>query len=573
MWGYQAHFRTSVRFAANAALEAIGFSGDPIVFLVGFRVAGQHAFDVCVEPETGPYAPSDFANVAARSEELYAANPESTIWHSAGHVHEARHRALRDKMRAEAISEVFRKHHAGTGRTYFTSYSSRIADYEVHVVLGIWSEALENVPQLRTTRRERFDVTPSLVHALIDDILHRAATTLYLPDAGSNLHALGAASTEVVRSATERFVRTVLICAGFWFGNDIDGILSAISALPYEGRFGIGKLVLAKQDDKAVEVLIQLKQPIKIRHMRAVRKLMEAGGAASELLVAELDMSGKVYGLGRVRDGYDESSETVFGVSILGRGAWDLMHGQTRLLSVRDGLAQLPTHVLDVDAFKDAVERLIPGADANILERLAQVVAENDHGAMLVVSSNAAGEASRLSPQAWAVEPTLLSDDLVRQLTAMDGAILVDGEGRCHAIGVILDGQAAGKGDPARGSRFNNAVRYLNSDPPPAVIVVYSADGSIDVLPRLEPRVKQSSVAAAVEHYVRVAAERPPDLAVVSDAWDAVKAFRFYLSADQCNRANQARDAVSRWRRENTMIEVIEADLTPDPDMNATYWL
>lgn len=121
MWGYQPHFRTSATSGTESALNAIGFRGDPRVILVGFRVAGNHAFDVCIEPEDGPHSPSDFADIAVRAEELYRENPESQIWHSVAHVHEARHRALRDEMRAEAVAEVLQSHPADESRTFFES--------------------------------------------------------------------------------------------------------------------------------------------------------------------------------------------------------------------------------------------------------------------------------------------------------------------------------------------------------------------------------------------------------------------------------------------------------------------
>ena len=135
MWGYQPHFRTSLRIEANSALQSVGFFGEPVAFLVGFKVAGNHAYDVCVEPEDGPYAPSDFVGVAAKAEELYGEHPESKIFHSVAEVHDRRHAALRDWMRGEAVASVFQAHSAGSGRTFFASRSRRVGDYEVHVVL------------------------------------------------------------------------------------------------------------------------------------------------------------------------------------------------------------------------------------------------------------------------------------------------------------------------------------------------------------------------------------------------------------------------------------------------------
>ncbi len=538
MWGYQHLFRSSARTGIDMAFEAIGFGGDPKVVLVGFQVAGEHEFDVCVEPEDGPYGPADFAGVAARGDELYQQNPESHMRYSAAHLHEEKHRGLRDEMRADAVVEVFQTHPAGSSQTFFASRSTRVGDYEVHVLLGVATEALSTVPRLRTTSRDRYRITPSLVHAVIDEVLYRASTALYLPNAGMNLLALNAGTPEIVRGATERLVRSVFLCAGHLFGENADLLLSSISALPYEGRAGKGSLVLAEPDNPAVEVLLRLQQPADLRETRAVRKLLEASGSGADLLVREVDMMGVVYGLGRVTRDYDETSETVFGVSVLGRGAWDLNHAGTVLLSVRDGVAHLPVHVLDVAELEDLIDRLLPDADPEVLVNLARAAGENEHGAMLVISSDAAGEAQRLTPQSWAIEPTQLSADTLSQLTAMDGALLVDARGKRHAIGVILDGRAAGQGDPARGSRFNNAVRYLDTNPPPAVVVVYSADGSIDVLPRLHLRVERERVETAVRRFLDLAAARPPKSEELSAARDAMEALRFYLSEEQCRDIN-----------------------------------
>ena len=48
---------------------------------------------------------------------------------------------------------------------------------------------------------------------------------------------------------------------------------------------------------------------------------------------------------------------------------------------------------------------------------------------------------------------------------------------------VILDGQATTHGDPARGARFNSAVRYVTSAAGKALAVVVSENGFFDVLP------------------------------------------------------------------------------------------
>src|SRR3546814_14995617 len=80
---------------------------------------------------------------------------------------------------------------------------------------------------------------------------------------------------------------------------------------------------------------------------------------------------------------------------------------------------------------------------------------------MIVIAEDAESEALRLDAQGTNIQPAQLSVELLRQASAIDGSILMDPQGYCHAIGVILDGHANDQCTPSRGSRFNSAVRYV----------------------------------------------------------------------------------------------------------------
>jgi hypothetical protein len=444
----------------------------------------------------------------------------------------------------------------------------RVDDYDVHVVISVDRIALATVPQLSTTMRDRFTVYPSLVHAIIHDVLNRASRGLLIPDSGSDFDVLNAHPPEIVQSAAASFVRSVFGCAGYWFADKIDTVVSAISALPYEGRPGSGQLIIAKAEHPAVDVLVKFREEIDTNNTRAVRKLLEASGSQGDLL----STGEKIFGLGRLTADYDSATETAFTVSVTRRGTWELSHADQVLMTVQDGLPQLPRQPLNAAYFTDVVERLLAGADQSRLLMLAEAAGQHQHGAMLVISSDAAGEAQRLAPQAWTVEPVLLSPELLRQITSMDGGVLIDVQGYCHAFGVILDGRACGGEDPARGSRYNNAVRYLESGVPQAIVIVYSADGGIDILPRIRRRVRRSTVQQAVDKYLSLATpgRRQSGRA---DAWEQVRRLKFYLSEDQCRLLNEAKEAVEQWNEEHGYFREIVSPLAPDPDMNETYWL
>lgn len=61
---------------------------------------------------------------------------------------------------------------------------------------------------------------------------------------------------------------------------------------------------------------------------------------------------------------------------------------------------------------------------------------------------------------------------------------MLDLNGTCHGIGLILDGEAGEGENPSRGARYNSLVRYTRKRPDCLGIVV-SVDGMIDIVPRM----------------------------------------------------------------------------------------
>ncbi|GAA4775829.1 diadenylate cyclase [Streptomyces sanyensis] len=569
MWGYQDHFRISLDFGLESALSSIGFSYEARSMLIGFRTSDSPGPVICVEQGEGLFKPSDLSDVLRLAGEKYESHGERQVLHSHPIAHENFHRRLKSRIRAEALEEVLGSLAGSEDSIFFAGNPVAVGDYAVHVVVSTSRQAVAAVPQITTTIRDRITVFPSLFHSVIWEVISRASRELYMPDAGAGLGVLGSSVGEVIRTATETMLRTFVGCTGYWGASDFHLSMNQLSALPYEGREGAGCLVLAKLGDPAIDVSVQLASPVKSHNTLAVRKLLEGSGPTADVL----SDGENVYGLGTIRPDYNPETESVFVVTFLKRGYWELSHAGVALLAVRDGTPSLPKHVLDESYFIDLCERLFPDGNCRALVQAARAIGKHRHGAMLVISADAEGEAKRLSPQSWAVEPALFSTSLLTQLTDMDGAVLLDPLGHCHAIGVILDGVAKGEGDPARGSRLNNAVRYLGSGRPVTIVVVYSADGGIDILPHLHPRVLRSEVNWTVAAYLAMAVQRPPELERTNRLWKLVENLRFYLSAEQCDALNDGHESIQKWRMENSQIRLHGQPLLPDPRMNDSYWL
>ena len=80
--------------------------------------------------------------------------------------------------------------------------------------------------------------------------------------------------------------------------------------------------------------------------------------------------------------------------------------------------------------------------------------------------------------------------EYLSSFSSIDGAVLLDFAGQCHAIGAIIGGEpdATVKGDIGRGSRYNSARNFLAwaAKRYPGVLflsIIVSEDGIIDVLP------------------------------------------------------------------------------------------
>ncbi|MBV9948139.1 MAG: DNA integrity scanning protein DisA nucleotide-binding domain protein, partial [Myxococcales bacterium] len=168
------------------------------------------------------------------------------------------------------------------------------------------------------------------------------------------------------------------------------------------------------------------------------------------------------------------------------------------------------------------------------------------HGTMLVVVDDAAQESTRLSQQGTPITPCRLSNELIRHVTAIDGAVLLDPASTCHAVGVILDGLATVDGSPARGARYNSALRYVATRKDrPTLAVIVSEDGLVTMHPTLRLRVRQSEVAAVLARVEELVKE--PDEKGIDRVRKELTAYRFYFDATACERTYLAMAEYQRF--------------------------
>ncbi len=238
------------------------------------------------------------------------------------------------------------------------------------------------------------------------------------------------------------------------------------------------------------------------------------------------------------------------------------------------GQATIPTQPIEFEEFKDIAERTIIG-DVNIkaIWEMVQAAQGSGHGAMIVISSAPDAEAERLSNEGMPIDADYLDPEEIVRLSSVDGAVIVAPDGRCHAFGVILDGVANESGDRSRGSRFNSAVRYQNMEEAPSMVVVVSDDGTVDVLPRLMPRVRKAEVEAAVNGFCHYCESESVDSEVFARLHGRVKRLEFYLDEEQCRRMSEAYEQEMGRRSAGGGLKLSEGGLKPNPEMNESYFV
>lgn len=198
------------------------------------------------------------------------------------------------------------------------------------------------------------------------------------------------------------------------------------------------------------------------------------------------------------------------------------------------------------------------------------------HGTILAISSEADQEAIRLSSQCFKIKPMRINKDIIHQITSIDGAVLIDIDCTCHAIGVILDGIATANGDSSRGARYNSAVRYYEHmiNKAQTVLVVISEDGLIDLIPDLKAQIKHSVIVAQIRELTKLSQTDKYRRRNFNRLMEFFQDHDFYLSPKECATVNKLRRAIEvKYKDSEDGVRMIWNNLVPNSAMNIGYYV
>lgn len=282
------------------------------------------------------------------------------------------------------------------------------------------------------------------------------------------------------------------------WASDLYETLNIISSLPYEGAEGEGRILLTSytrafdesgRSHPNMKEIVKLKEAVGLTNYKGVRKLLELSQGEYSLLVSDGYGSG-IDGLGIITGKYNEKSESLFEIKFVKQYVWEIRHSDQILIRVAYGKPVTISSGYNLELVRKNIEKEFTEITTQQTDNLLELVEEackQPHGTLVIISNEAEAEAIRLAQQSTLIEPLLMNTEILKLVSSIDGAILLNPKGVCYAIGVILDGLAyEGIGDSSRGSRYNSALRYVNTRKEKkenCLAIIVSEDGPVNVYP------------------------------------------------------------------------------------------
>ena len=481
MWEHQSLFRVSAQLFAEGVFNLLDRSLRPEIFLLGFASAKEsnEPGAVVVEPSSTRYEPSDFARVKARAAVLEAnAGPQGSVYHLHPNDHDRSEKQHWYELVCQATETTLNELTTSRqeNRRSFCSVPVSLQGYLVTVVLQVAADCYDGYFALPKPGNGR---PSNLPHAAIIEFLHDCARALREADTADNDQpVLDRDHNELLRSAGRRLMLRVAPAGTHGLYDACNGV----AALRHEGDEGIGTMLVSRRLHPGIVPVLTLETPVPMRDHRSIRKLLEL----SEGHTALISDASHVFGLGQLVPESDTQFEPLSTVHFTNHYSWEMSHAGHVLMRVVSNTPRLPQGRVAADNFTRVAARIVPSLNDDSIDYLwdlARKASTQPNGTILVISTGAAHEARRLTRQCFRVVPRIMTPSVLRLVTNIDGAVLIEPNGVCHAIGAILDGLATEKGDSSRGSRYNSALRYVNSSQYPVLAVVVSEDGWIDLLP------------------------------------------------------------------------------------------
>ena len=571
IWEHQQHCQISLQLAAEELFNSLDDRLSPRIFLIGVLLKpDMHLPFVSLECPDAAYEMKDFVSLKALSIQ------HSLLVKQENEEEKENHTGLLNTAYITEMQYILRTHVNGKNNAYFFSEPVYVNGYLVYVVMELSRPLLSTFYYLtKNTLPNGQHISRSFLESIIKVYSDSAADALKSKPQ-SDFNVLAKSRDELVSKAGHDFLTTISL-AGQNSSNlhVLFDACNTISSLKYEGEEGFGKMIIAKQQHPNVKVTMLLENPIHIKDFRKMRKFLELADNKQMMLSDSV----WIYGLGQLTGKYNYHDESLFIVHFTKHFHWEVLHHDHIMMSVSFRMPALHNEKINKEKFYSSLKRVFHGIDKSKLNALWEVTMEatkQKHGTILAISSEADQEAIRLSSQCFKIKPMRINKDIIHQITSIDGAVLIDIDCTCHAIGVILDGIATANGDSSRGARYNSAVRYYEHmiNKAQTVLVVISEDGLIDLIPDLKAQIKHSVIVAQIRELTKLSQTDKYRRRNFNRLMEFFQENDFYLSPKECATVNRLRRIIEvKYKDSEDGVRMIWNNLVPNSAMNIGYYV
>lgn len=288
-------------------------------------------------------------------------------------------------------------------------------------------------------------------------------------------------------------------------------VLIELSAEKYEGSESEARIYFdGCKRVTNVEVLDELGKEarfIRSENRRMIRKMMEISKEGTVHLFAERQGETRDCLITKLVKGH---AKTGLYIKFFGYLCWGIVCDEKEIVIYEKGryLLNSSQEVKEYSAkirkleekigLSSMPEQLQSWFQADILCKLIKVLEKQKHGTAVIIT-DCRYEAERLcklnrgilikSNKGICWRDGIWDSKQLLGITSIDGAVLMDLDGNCMAIGVIVDGEAKIEGDTGKGARYNSIVNYVRQKDKREVYlgIIVSEDGMIELICNLEP--------------------------------------------------------------------------------------
>ena len=203
---------------------------------------------------------------------------------------------------------------------------------------------------------------PSLIHAAVYEVLTEAYDELLKPEPGYNSFSQLRSPKEIARRSATSFMSTIKVAIDDqnYSNPDLFDRFNMVSSLMYEKTGGKGRLLLAKQSNNTVNMLLKFTKPVPLRESRWSRKVLQMASVETAL-ISDCE---NIYGLGTVATTNKDTlkKQDLFEIKFLDHYHWSLACENNVMLVSKYGIPSLPQDEIPQERLHDTYLRLFPEA-------------------------------------------------------------------------------------------------------------------------------------------------------------------------------------------------------------------